>query len=147
MTAPDVTEALRRHRRDLGQRMHGHLDTIETAAAQGKNTEVCDTVDQLHALVDLLADIVPEPDLAEIAGKLDQHAADLAENNEYDGARLVIETAEAFGRRHAQLVAAYAATPAPVTESHAHYHVGDASEALQREERRRAKQDLQYMRR
>lgn len=103
MTTPDITETLRQHRNELAQKIHDQLDEIESAAAQGKTAVVSDAVDQLHALADLLADIVIEPDLSSIATRLDHHAVELAEHDDYEGARLVIETAEAFGRRHAQL--------------------------------------------
>ncbi|MCK8670962.1 hypothetical protein M1M07_07505 [Rhodococcus sp. HM1] len=103
MTTPDINETLRQHRSELAQKIHDQCDTIEAAAAQGKTRTVKDAVDQVHALADLLADIVIEPGLDDMARRLDQYAVELAENNEYDGARLVIETAEAFGRRHAQL--------------------------------------------
>lgn len=41
-------------------------------------------------------------DLHAMAEKLDAHALDLAEADDYEGAKLVIETAMAFEARHRQ---------------------------------------------
>jgi len=97
---PDITETLRAQRDILALSGHEQLDAIEAAAAQGKNADVHKPVDALHTLIDMLAGIVVTPDFDEITARLDQHAIELAEHDDYEGAKLAIETAEAFARRH-----------------------------------------------
>lgn len=104
--APDITATLRKHREDLAETGRQHLDTIEVASASGDMKTVRDQIDSLHALIDLLAAapiVTDAPGMDEIMARLDVHAIDLAENDDYEGARTVIETAEAFGRRKAQI--------------------------------------------
>lgn len=100
---PNITDTLRAHRDLLALSGHEQLDAIEAAASQGKCSDVHDAVDKLHTLLDILAGIVIEPDFEEVTRRLDRHAIELAENDDYEGARLVVETAEAFGRRQMQL--------------------------------------------
>lgn len=67
---------------------------------------VADILDQLYELgLAVVKRDVPQPSFAEMATRLDRHAIDLAEKDDYEGARLVVETAEAFTRRQLQLEA------------------------------------------
>ncbi|WP_418345237.1 hypothetical protein [Rhodococcus pyridinivorans] len=143
----DIAETLRAHRDLLALSGHEQLDAIEAAASQGKCSDVHDAVDKLHTLLDILAGIVVEPDFEGVTRRLDRHAIELAENDDYEGARLVVETAEAFGRRQMQL--AYGAfRPRHVASAPSVQIVNtDAAEANVREARRRAQQESTHMRR
>lgn len=141
---PNIADTLRAHRDLLALSGHEQLDAIEAAASQGKCNDVHDAVDKLHTLLDILAGIVVEPDFEEATRRLDRHAIELAENDDYEGARLVVETAEAFGRRQMQL--AYDASR-PRTAGVSRVQSVDTDAVSTREERVRAQQESTYMRR
>ncbi|MEZ5152087.1 hypothetical protein [Rhodococcus zopfii] len=148
---PDLATEILNNRRDLAQQGHDLLDTIETSATAGRAADVQSAVDQIHTVLDTLADLVVVSGPDRIAVHLTDMAAYHVIRGDLDEAQRLIETATKFGDRHTQLLDLVSRTDRGL-ESHTHYFVegslaASITEAAWSERRRRAKESLQYMRR
>lgn len=111
-TNPIIADVSRQSRDRLAAKANERIDQL--AELLSGNPAAPSLLGSLSGIVELLRDINSYDvsiDLRGMANLFDLHALELAGDDDYEGAKLVIECAEAFARRQQQIEADHFSAP------------------------------------